>query len=333
VHLLPPEYRSELERRTTVPMRLPPWSRAGLDDLMTRHEIDAAVMSLSPPGVWFGDQGLANELARMVNEATAELVASDPQRFAGLAFLPLPDVEAALAELAHSLDVLRLDGVALLSNVAGLYHGDPTWDSLWEELERRGAYVMLHPAPPPHPLPLPQHPIWMYEYPFDTTRAVVNLIYSGTLERSPSVRLQVAHLGGAATFLAHRIASLEAREPEKATLAPRGALSALARLYYDTGLSNNETALALCRPAPQRRPGAGAGRARSGSLTRRRRERRRPRAALRQSRLSQGRSMGASACIEVGVAPRLSSLQERPTQLLGHVPQPLGTADVHRLGR
>jgi predicted TIM-barrel fold metal-dependent hydrolase len=247
VHLLPPEYRSELERRTTVPMRLPPWSRAGLDDLMTRHEIDAAVMSLSPPGVWFGDQGLANELARMVNEATAELVASDPQRFAGLAFLPLPDVEAALAELAHSLDVLRLDGVALLSNVAGLYHGDPTWDSLWEELERRGAYVMLHPAPPPHPLPLPQHPIWMYEYPFDTTRAVVNLIYSGTLERSPSVRLQVAHLGGAATFLAHRIASLEAREPEKATLAPRGALSALARLYYDTGLSNNETALAAAR--------------------------------------------------------------------------------------
>jgi predicted TIM-barrel fold metal-dependent hydrolase len=72
----------------------------------------------------------------------------------------------------------------------------------------------------------------------------VNLIYSGTLERSPAVRLQVSHLGGTASFLAHRIASLEAREPEKATLAPGGALEALGRLFYDTGLSNNQVALA-----------------------------------------------------------------------------------------
>lgn len=151
---------------------------------------------------------------------------------------------SALEELDHALDVLGLDGVALMSNVGGCYQGDPEWDPLWEELERRGAYVMLRPTAPAHPPPLPHHPIWLYEFPFDTTRAVVNLIYSGTLERSPSIRLQVSHLGGAALFLAHRIASLEAREPEKATLAPQGALSALARRYYDTGLSNSADALA-----------------------------------------------------------------------------------------
>ena len=92
VHVLPADYRAEIERHAKVPFALLPWSREMVDDLMERHEIDAAVLSLSPPGVWFGDQALANELARIVNERTAEIVRSAPERFAGLAFLPLPDV-------------------------------------------------------------------------------------------------------------------------------------------------------------------------------------------------------------------------------------------------
>jgi 6-methylsalicylate decarboxylase len=244
VHILPPDYRTELERRSLLPPGIPPWSPELVDGLMARHDIDAAVLSLAPPGVFFGDQGLADELARLVNERTAEFVAAAPERFAGLAVLPLPDVDAALAELRHALDVLRLDGVALLSNVGGAYLGDPAWDPVFDELERRGAYVFLHPMMPPHPLPLPQHPVWLYEFPFDTTRAVVNLIYSGTLERCTRIRLQVAHLGGTAPFLAHRIASLAAREPERASRAPAGALAQLRRLYYDTGLSNTAVALA-----------------------------------------------------------------------------------------
>ena len=249
VHLLPDSYRAELERRSLITFPLPPWSRELTDEFMARHAIDAAVMSLSPPGVWFGDPGLAAELTRMVNEHTAELVRSDPRRFAGLAVLPLPDVDAALTELDHALDVLGLDGVALLSNVDGIYHGDPRWDAVWDELDRRAAYVFLHPTAAQHASPIPEHPIWLYEFPFDTTRAVVNLIYSGTLARSPNVRLQAAHLGGTAPFLAQRIASLADREPGQATGAPGGALAALSRLYYDTGLSNHrlavDTALAV----------------------------------------------------------------------------------------
>jgi 6-methylsalicylate decarboxylase len=244
VHILPADYRAELEHRSLLPLGIPPWSPELVDDLMARHEIDAAVLSLAPPGVFFGDQGFANELARLVNERTAQFVATAPERFAGLAVLPLPDVDAALAELRHALDVLGLDGVALLSNVAGAYPGTPDWDPLFDELDRRGTYVFLHPTMPPHALPLAAHPVWLYEFPFDTTRAVVNLVYSGTLERCPRVRLQVAHLGGAAPFLAHRLASLAAREPERAAAAPAGALAHLRRLYYDTGLSNNAVALA-----------------------------------------------------------------------------------------
>jgi 6-methylsalicylate decarboxylase len=247
IHVLPDDYRAELARRGAVPYPLPAWSLELTDELMDRHAIDAAILSLAPPGVWFGDPGQAAELARMVNERTAEVVRSNPARFAGLAVVPLPDVGAAIDEVRHALDVLGLDGIALLSNVGGVYHGDPAWDALWDELDRRGAYVFVHPAAPPYTPPLPQHPIWLYEFTFDTTRAVANLIYSGTLERCRAVRLQIAHLGGTAPFLAHRIASLAAREPERASLAPAGALAYLSRLYYDTGLSNHMLAVETTR--------------------------------------------------------------------------------------
>ena len=242
VHLVPDDYRAILDERGLSPMPLPPWSPDMTEEFMDRYAIDAAVMSLGPPGIWFGDAGLASELARMVNEATAGLVRSAPERYAGLAVLPLPDVDAALAELSHALDVLELDGVALLSNLDGIYPGDERLEPVWSELDRRGAYVFLHPAAPGPPA-LPQHPIWLYEFPFDTTRAVASLIYSGTLERATGLRLQLAHLGGTAPFLAHRIASLAAREPDKASAAPSGALAALARCWYDTGLSNHATAV------------------------------------------------------------------------------------------
>jgi 6-methylsalicylate decarboxylase len=243
VHLVPDDYRSVIEQRSLWPLPLPPWSPEITDEFIDRHQIDAAVMSVAPPGVWFGDSGLAGELARMVNEATAGFVGAAPQRYAGLAVLPLPDVDAAMDELSHALDVLELDGVALLSNVDGIYPGDPRLEPVWTELDRRGAYVFLHPAVPPAPPALPEHPVWLYEFTFDTTRAIVNLIYSGTLERATGLRLQLAHLGGTAPFLAHRIASLATREPDKAAAAPSGALHALSKCWYDTGLSNHSSAV------------------------------------------------------------------------------------------
>jgi 6-methylsalicylate decarboxylase len=243
VHLVPDDYRAVLDERGVSPMPLPPWSREMTEKFMDRYEIDAAVISLGPPGVWFGDRGLAKELARMSNEATAQLVRAAPRRFAGLAALPLPDIDASLAELSYALDELELDGVGVLSNVGGIYPGDERLEPVWAELDRRGAYVFLHPAAPPAPPAIPEHPIWLYEFPFDTPRAIAGLIYSGTLERATGLRLQLAHLGGTAPFLAHRIDSLAAREPNKAAAAPSGARAALARCWFDTGLSNHRTAI------------------------------------------------------------------------------------------
>ena len=207
--------------------------------MMDRYAIDAAVISTGPPGAFFGDQTRANEIARLANEEISAAVRGNPDRFAGLAMLPLPDPDAAIAELAHALDAMGLEGVLMLSHVAGTYLGDPSWEALYAELNRRAAYVFLHPTVPPNGVPL-AHPAWLYEFPFDTTRALANLVYTGTFERYPNIRWQVSHLGGATMMLAHRIASLAAREPDKAEAAPAGALDYLSRLYYDTGLANHE---------------------------------------------------------------------------------------------
>jgi predicted TIM-barrel fold metal-dependent hydrolase len=246
-HLIPDAYRAELERRGFSRYPLPPASPEDLLSFMGRWGIDAAVASLSPPGVFFGDAGLASELARLCNEEMAAAVAAHPERLAGLAVLPLPDLDAAIAELGYALDQLGLDGVALLSNVAGTYLGDPAWAPLFDELDRRGAYVFVHPIEPATPGPMPAVPVWVQEFPFDTTRAAVDLIYSGTLERCQRIRLQLAHMGGSAPFLAHRIAELAARDPARRELAPAGAVAYLSRLFYDTGLANNAIALAATR--------------------------------------------------------------------------------------
>jgi 6-methylsalicylate decarboxylase len=243
-HLLPQAYIDLLPEGSLFPAPSP--TKGELDEMMRRCDTDAAVLSVSPPGAHFGDGGLEVEIARAANEGLAQLVAAEPTRYAALATLPVMDLAAALDEVAYSLDVLKLDGVMLLSNVAGTYLGDPAWEPLYAELSKRWAHVFLHPSFAPYPPPLAAvHPIWMYEFPFETTRAVCNLIYSGTADRCPGIRWQLAHMGGDVPFLAHRLASLAERESAGAAAnlaAPF--LEYLKDFYYDTGLSNNRPALA-----------------------------------------------------------------------------------------
>lgn len=243
-HFLPDEYRSALAAlNPALPRVLPDCSTEKLLEMLGRFRIDAVVLALSPPGPYFGDLGQTRELARAMNEHAAALRESRPQQFATLGVLPLPDVEASVAEVGFALDRLGLDGFEMFTNVASAYPGDPAWEPVLAELDRRGAYVFVHPDTPPYDLPLPAYPVWLLEYPFESTRAIANLIYSGSLERYPRIRWHFAHLSGAAVFLAHRIASLAVRVPGLARQAPAGALEYLRRLYLDTAQADNPIAL------------------------------------------------------------------------------------------
>src|SRR5580658_2137012 len=119
----------------------PPWNTDLMLSFMDEAGIDVAITSISTPGVHTGDDARARSLARRCNELSAQLIQAHPGRLGGFAALPLPDVDGALAELAYSLAVLKLDGVVLFSNANGVYLGDASFEPVFEELERREAVV------------------------------------------------------------------------------------------------------------------------------------------------------------------------------------------------
>lgn len=221
----------------------PKWSPESQIEFMDRQGIAVAISSVSAPGVHFGDDTAARALARTSNEYSAALTSNNPDRLGGFAVLPLPDVDGALKEVEYALDTLRMDGVVLLTSYGRRWLGDPAFAPLFDELNRRKAVVFIHPTVPVTSeginLAIPGA---IMEFVFDTTRAVGNLIYSGTLERNPDMKIVLSHAGGTVPFLTNRLA-LGALDPKLRAQAPQGSLAYLKRLYYDTAISANPYAL------------------------------------------------------------------------------------------
>ena len=245
-HQLPDRFISEYERLTGTPHPYPETSTAAHLAEMDAHGIELAVISLAPPGVEIDDPDAAVALARLINDHFASVIAEHRGRFGALASIPVLHDEEALVELARALDELSLDGVMLYSNVRGTYVGDPVFEPLLAEFDRRGAYVQLHPAEP-QAAPLGSFPPWLMEFPFETTRAVATLLFGGALDRYPNIRWHLPHCGGTVPFLAHRLATLLVRDPDLARRVSDDPLRLLGRFYVDTAQSHNEPALAATR--------------------------------------------------------------------------------------
>lgn len=249
-HIVPPVYRETLAGAGVTDIGrvpFPAWSVAQLDEQMAVLGIERAILSLSAPGVDFGDEALAVRLARQTNDLLADMRAGDARRYGGFATLPLPHVDRALAELKR-LEGSRLEGVVLLTNYRGRYLSDPAFAPMFEELNRRGALIFLHPGLPPGDagagLALPP-PI--LEFVFDTTRCVADLIFTGTLDKYPRLDWVLSHLGGALPFLAWRMAMIE-HSPRDAyaefQARGRSVQDYLAKLYFDTAVSAGPAGLA-----------------------------------------------------------------------------------------
>ncbi len=189
-------------------------------------------MSISSPGVHFGDDDDARGLAREVNEAGRRAVDAHPGRFGLLASLPVPDIAGTIDEIGYCYDVLGVDGVTLLTHVGGVYLGDPVLEPVFDELDRRHARLFIHPTSPvcwehtalgrPRP---------MLEFFFDTTRAVVNMVLNGTIARHPQIEIIVPHAGATLAMVADRIAAFTfaLADVDPAT----DVYADLARLHYD----------------------------------------------------------------------------------------------------
>ncbi|UOZ05353.1 amidohydrolase family protein [Amycolatopsis sp. WQ 127309] len=240
-HLLPPRYLKALEDNgeTAGGWPMPSWSPGAATAMMDGAGIATGLLSISAPGVHFGDDAAARDLAREVNDFQAELVKDAPGRFGHFAVLPLPDFDGAVAEAVRALDELHADGVVLLSNARGRYLGDPAYGPLWTELAARRAVVFVHPAEPPiarlDGLPSP-----LLDFPFDTTRAALDLVAHGVFDRHPDLRVILSHAGGFLPFAAHRFTGAAMFNPGT---TPDGILAGLRKFYFDTALSATPTAL------------------------------------------------------------------------------------------
>ena len=246
-HLIPDQYRKALNAlniRTAGDVPLPAWDPAQSKNLMDRVGIATAILSISSPGVHFGDDSAARDLSRQSNEYCAEVISANPSRFGAFAVLPLPDVNGSLKEAEYALDTLKLDGVVMLASQSdGTFLGDKKYDDLLAELDKRKAVVFIHPTVHPTSEDLPLNiPGAIIEFPFDTSRAAFNLVWTGAAERYPNIRYILSHAGGTVPFLAWRFSLLD-YYPGVFERAPVGVMAYLKRFYYDLALSANPHAM------------------------------------------------------------------------------------------
>ena len=242
-HHIPPFYREAVYAAGRGPAvgKYPDWTPQLALDLMDAHGIEVALTSLAQPGVGFGSEASAQALTRRCNDYAAELIARWPKRFGAFGTVPIWSIKGALDEIAYSLDALKFAGVSLFASYGENFLGDAQFDPLLAMLNERSAVVFVHPGlhPSSSALALPW-PAFIMEYLFDTTRAVVNLILSGAIERFPRIRFILPHAGGLVPYFAWRLSVSPMIDPRLPQLSREQVYAGLKHFWYDNALSPGE---------------------------------------------------------------------------------------------
>ncbi|HEY5350774.1 MAG TPA: amidohydrolase family protein [Candidatus Lustribacter sp.] len=241
-HYFSPEYLGLLERLGTDPKTLEPGHRllhptreADFTErfaAMDRARIDKQILSVSGVSPYSLEEKNAIEGARFVNDLYAGLAREMPARFAAFGVLPMPHVNAAIAEIARCLDELDMWGVTMTTSILGTSLADPAFDPIYAELDKRGAVLFLHPAGLACGSPelVETGLTWPLGAPFEDSMAVLELLQSGFNQRFPRIKTIVPHLGGTLPFLIQRLDHMAQRfMPGKGV--PR---EELRKFWYDT---------------------------------------------------------------------------------------------------
>ena len=219
-----------------------PWDAKQRLAEMDQYGVQAQILSVSSPGLRFWKGKEAADLARLLNHELVDLMKEYPSRFGAFATVPLPDVDASLAEIAWCLDEVHMDGVCLMSNYDGKYLGDPAFARVMDDLNRRKAVVFVHPT---ESVCIDQlnfgYPAPLIEYPFESTRMVVSLLDTDTIARCPDIRFIVSHGGGTLPIVTNRMAEIAPMKNhlDKAAGKALGERfkKQIATLYYDMAIS------------------------------------------------------------------------------------------------
>jgi predicted TIM-barrel fold metal-dependent hydrolase len=241
-HFAPPAWVAEVRGRPLLQTANTTWTPEKSIDDMDRGGVAGAVVSITNPGLWFGDAAATRRLARACNEYGAKLVQDHPTRFGLFAAMPLPDVDATLQEIAYAYDTLKADGVGLMTSYGDLWLGHASFRPVMEELNRRNAIVHVHPTAANccRNLSYGVAP-GSIEYGTDTTRAITGVAFSGDAARFPNIRFIWSHAGGTVPFLAGRIDGAANGAKDR---MPHGFIYELKRFYYDLAGAANKGAIA-----------------------------------------------------------------------------------------
>jgi aminocarboxymuconate-semialdehyde decarboxylase len=193
------------------------------------------ILSLSTPNVYPWGGAAQAAMARQVNDALARLCRAHPDRFVGLASLPLADTGAALAELERALGELGMKGVVIGSNVDGMAMNDARMEPVWARINALRLPVFEHPMFPKETAGLGE-----FELPlrvgliFDTTLAATRMIYGGVFERYPDFPYILGHTGGALLTVLERLDNGYRLFPDCRKFISKPPSAYAKRLYYDT---------------------------------------------------------------------------------------------------
>jgi predicted TIM-barrel fold metal-dependent hydrolase len=185
----------------------------------------------------------ARSLTRQSNEFGARVVRDSPGRFGLFAALPLPDQDGSLKEIEYAFDTLKADGIALWTSYLDKWPGDPAFERVFEELNRRSAVVFFHPAAASccrNLIPGLGY-AGMIEYDLDTARAAESLLLNGTPARFPNIRFIFSHSGGAITVLAARM--IDDYPKDRIDQLPKGVEYEFKKFYYEVAHASKAPAL------------------------------------------------------------------------------------------
>ncbi len=202
---------------------------------MDRARLDVAVISVGPPIYFYGlpaEHGL--EAARLANGGIAQMVARHPQRLRGMAHLPMQDTDAAIAELERAVKTHGFKAVELGTSIEGKPLADPKFRKVLKTIEQLGLFIFAHPYQC-----LAQGGMNDYYlnnfigFPLDTTLMVAHLMFSGTMDELPRLRVLCAHGGGYVPYQIGRFAHGHDVRPEPKVMNASSPAKLFKRFYFD----------------------------------------------------------------------------------------------------
>ena len=218
------------------------WEPQARIEHMRRVGVDMEALS-APTYLFYywADPGLALEVAQMTNEAIAAAARAHPDRFAGMATLPLQDMRRAVPELQRAVKELGHRAVEIGTRIAGRELDDASLFPLYECAQDLDIPVFVH----PNNAEGGERTRRFYfgnvlGFPFDTTLAVASVIFGGVLDRFPRLRLCFAHGGGFLPYQIGRLDHAASVRPECQVL-PRRPTAYMRAMYYDTLTHSQES--------------------------------------------------------------------------------------------